>query len=207
MWLWRLAFAALQALLVFSYHRLRLLQSQLGEPDSQTSSSHVNAHSALERSRESSKTVDLIVKVTGDFSVQLFWTDFEGSEVFYGTVLPGRARPMQLRTFMTHPWRLYHSKTGVLLAHFVYTESATVWQAHSPLAETVQISVGSAPAVPWWNLWAICNDQAMHQHCTIAMELLSALVLGAGQGLMCVLAMAAGGRGGHHLLKLARAVL
>lgn len=49
--------------------------------------------------------------------------------------------------------------------------------------------------------------QAMHQHCTIAMELLSALVLGAGQGLMCVLAMAAGGRGGHHLLKLARAVL
>ena len=112
MWLWRLAFAALQALLVFSYHRLRLLQSecrkntcraphlllgstakpgfcssklylnagQLGEPDSQTSSSHVNAHSALERSRESSKTVDLIVKVTGDFSVQLFWTDFEGGE-------------------------------------------------------------------------------------------------------------------------------
>ena len=49
--------------------------------------------------------------------------------------------------------------------------------------------------------------QAMHQHCTIAMELLSALVLGAGQGLMCVLAMAAGGRGGHHLLKMARAVL
>ena len=111
MWLWRLAFAALQALLVFSYHRLRLLQSecretpaklhtcywgqmqaglcsselslhagQLGEPDSQTSSSHVNAHSALERSRESAKTVDLIVKVTGDFSVQLFWTDFEGGQ-------------------------------------------------------------------------------------------------------------------------------
>ena len=49
--------------------------------------------------------------------------------------------------------------------------------------------------------------QVMHQHCTIAMELLSALVLGAGQGLMCVLAMAAGGRGGHHLLKMARAVL
>ena len=115
MWLWRLAFAALQALLVFSYHRLRLLQSecrenpctaahlqltstatpgfcssephlnagQLGEPDSQTSSSRVDAHSALERSRKSAKTVDLIVKVTGDFSVQLFWTDFEGVQLEY----------------------------------------------------------------------------------------------------------------------------
>ena len=62
-------------------------------------------------------------------------------------------------SLQTHPWRLYHSKTGVLLAHFVYTESATVWQAHSPLAETVQLSVGSAPAVPWWNLWSICDDQ------------------------------------------------
>ena len=62
-------------------------------------------------------------------------------------------------SLQTHPWRLYHSKTGVLLAHFVYTETATVWQAHSPLAETVQLSVGSAPAVPWWNLWAICDDQ------------------------------------------------
>ena len=59
---------------------LSLHAGQLGEPDSQTSSSHVNAHSALERSRESAKTVDLIVKVTGDFSVQLFWTDFEGEQ-------------------------------------------------------------------------------------------------------------------------------
>ena len=70
-----------------------------------------------------------------------------------------RHQHLPFLSLQTHPWRLYHSKTGVLLAHFVYTESATVWQAHSPLAETVQISVGSAPAVPWWNLWAICNDQ------------------------------------------------
>ena len=70
-----------------------------------------------------------------------------------------------LLSLQTHPWRLYHSTTGVLLAHFVYTESATVWQAHSPLAETVQLSVGSAPAVPWWNLWSICDDQVRCRLC------------------------------------------
>ena len=45
----------------------------------------MNAHSALERSRESAKTVDLIVKVTGDFSVQLFWTDFEGVQLVHAS--------------------------------------------------------------------------------------------------------------------------
>ena len=65
----------------FCSSELCLNAGQLGESDSQTSSSHVSAHSALERSRESAKTVDLIVKVTGDFSVQLFWTDFEGVQL------------------------------------------------------------------------------------------------------------------------------
>ena len=50
MWLWRLAFAALQALLVFSYHRLRLLQSECRENTLQSCTTAAGGHMQSEAS-------------------------------------------------------------------------------------------------------------------------------------------------------------
>lgn len=43
-------------------------------------------------------------------ALKAFWVDYSGREVYYATILPGRA--WTVATYATHPWRLRDARTG-----------------------------------------------------------------------------------------------
>lgn len=73
----------------------------------------------------SSAAVDVTFRnQTADHTIDLFWVDYQCTEVKYATLAPGASRAQP--TFVGHPWRLRDSVTGALYKEFVTISTGAV---------------------------------------------------------------------------------
>lgn len=63
-----------------------------------------------------------------DQTVQVYWLNYEGQEVFYRQLGPGQACLQS--TYLTHPWRVRNADTGKALLWLTMTDQAQLAVIH-----------------------------------------------------------------------------